>query len=201
MSPELALLSLNSIAFVGDRWSPGIGDPSLIGWLTVVAYFACGWMCFRARRSAASEPRRVQLAWLILAVGTALLGLNKQLDLQSLLTQFAKDMAKEGDWYEDRRVVQVWFIRGILLGGGAALLTGAWAMRDHAKAFLLPGIGAVFIVAFVMIRAASFHEVDHFLRSGPGGIRMNWVLELGGIWLMAWGARRFHREHLGRTRQ
>ncbi len=183
------------LALIGERWSPGIGDPSVIGWLTVVAYFGCFWLCLRAKRSAkaASAPRRVQMAWLILAVGTFLLGINKQLDLQTFLTQVGKDMAKEGGWYRDRRVVQVWFIRGILVAGTAALLAGGWAMREHLRHFLLPGIGAVFIVSFVMIRASSFHHVDGFLSSAPGGLRMNWLLELGGIGLMARGAWIFPR--------
>ena len=34
------------------RWVPGIGDPSLMGWLTVVAYFVTAFLCYRASRKA-----------------------------------------------------------------------------------------------------------------------------------------------------
>lgn len=32
-------------------WRPGIGDPTVLGWLTVVGYLAAAWVCFRAARA------------------------------------------------------------------------------------------------------------------------------------------------------
>jgi hypothetical protein len=37
------------------------------------------------------------------------------------------------------------------------------------------------ILAFVVIRASSFHHVDVLLASTLGGLRWNWILELSGI--------------------
>jgi hypothetical protein len=38
------------------RWSPGIGDPSPLGWITVVLYLVVAWLCFlSARRSRALD--------------------------------------------------------------------------------------------------------------------------------------------------
>ena len=34
-----------------DRWRPGIGDPTFMGWLTVVAYFTASLLCCMAGRS------------------------------------------------------------------------------------------------------------------------------------------------------
>ena len=44
------------------------------------------------------------------------------------------------------------------------------------------------VMGFVVIRAASFHHVDAFLASRLGGLRWNWILELGGILIVAVGA-------------
>ena len=32
------------------RWVAGIGDPSVMGWVTVAVYFATAFLCFRASR-------------------------------------------------------------------------------------------------------------------------------------------------------
>ena len=83
------------------RWRPGIGDPTFLGWVTVAAYFAAALACGRAWRL----DRRARLAgdrsssptfWLILSLLLAFLGINKQLDLQSLLTHLALDRAAPG---------------------------------------------------------------------------------------------------------
>ncbi len=37
--------------WVGN-WSPGIGDPTFVGWFTVVAYFDAALACWKARASA-----------------------------------------------------------------------------------------------------------------------------------------------------
>jgi hypothetical protein len=44
-------------------------------------------------------------------------------------------------------------------------------------------IGLAVVVTFVVIRAASFHHVDLYLRSGP--LPLNVVLELGGVIVLA----------------
>jgi hypothetical protein len=48
----------------------------------------------------------------------------------------------------------------------------------------------LFILGFVVIRAASFHHVDAFLVARLGGVKWNWILELGGITFVALAALR-----------
>ena len=56
------------------------------------------------------------MTWLVCA-----LGVNKQLDLQTLFTQLARDLAMAQGWYEERRRYQVAFIIAIGLLGGQIL--------------------------------------------------------------------------------
>ena len=47
-------------------------------------------------------------------------------------------------------------------------------------------LGSVFLVAFVLVRAASFHHFQDFLAFPLGGVRLHRVIELAAIaWLAA----------------
>jgi hypothetical protein len=46
-------------------------------------------------------------------------------------------------------------------------------------------LGIVFLTGFAFIRAVSLHFIDILLYRRIGGIQMNWVVELGGIALVA----------------
>ena len=37
------------------------------------------------------------------------------------------------------------------------------------------------VLAFVLIRAASFHHIDRFIDARILGLKWNWVVEMGGI--------------------
>lgn len=162
-------------------WSPGIGDPTVGGWLTVILYFVAAWRAFRTRRWLAVRARSERRTWWILGVLLVALGINKQLDLQSALTEFGRMLATEQGWYERRGEVQRTFIVVIALLFGAGMVGLVLAMRRAPKPTRVAVGGLCLVFAFVVIRAASFHHVDYFLRSVWLGVRVNWVLEIAGI--------------------
>ena len=79
------------------RWHPGIGDPTPIGWLTVIAYGTAALLCFRCQFK--SEPGTPKQFWVLLGLVMTVLSINKQLDLQTWFTEVARDMALEQGWY------------------------------------------------------------------------------------------------------
>lgn len=168
----------------GDRWRPGIGDPTFIGWVTVVAYFVAAYFCWRASR-ASLHARKIRWFWTGLTALLIFLGFNKQLDLQTELTFLGRDFAEATGWYENRRIVQVLFILAIAFGGAFVTAALCWFYRTEFRRLGAALAGFGFLITFVVIRAASFHHVDQFLRFAPGGVRMNWILELGGITAIA----------------
>jgi hypothetical protein len=185
MNREL-FLSGEILAFTdADRWRPGIGDPTFMGWITVIAYFVTAYLCWRASRSGLIN-RRVKWFWTGLTALLVFLGFNKQLDLQTALTFIGRDMAKSEGWYSHRRVVQGIFVAVIGLGGIAGCAGLFYVFRRELKRLWQALAGVAFLVCFIVIRAASFHHVDQFLTSGP--VRMNWILELGSIAAIAWPA-------------
>ena len=181
------------MATIDGRWEPGIGDPTVAGWLTVVAYGLATWACWRAcaargphaRPLAAQAPTRF---WLVLTISMALLGVNKQLDLQSALTQFGRDIAVYDGWWEQRRAVQAAFIAALAIVGVLAVGLVGWLSwpLTRGRALALGGMG--FLLVFVMTRASSFHHVDILLKETAFGLRWNWILELSGIAMVAAGA-------------
>jgi hypothetical protein len=171
----------------GDRWRPGIGDPTVMGWLTVIAYFVAGFLCWRAATKGLHSPK-IRWFWTAVAALLVFLGFNKQLDLQTAFTFIGRDFAKATGWYENRRIVQGIFVIMIALGGMATTAALFWFYRRELKVLWPALAGLAFLGAFVVIRAASFHHVDQFLKVGLGGFRINSLLELGGIAAIAWPA-------------
>jgi hypothetical protein len=178
--------------WVGN-WSPGIGDPTLVGWITVVVYFATAWRCLRAARRISGsmatlrEARHERSFWTILSVLFLALGINKQLDLQSLLTELGRLIARDEGWYEARGQLQLVFIIVVSVLGLAAGGAGAFLIRKGTPGAKIAAAGAALVTAFVVIRAASFHHVDRFIGSRWLGLKANWLLELGGLAIVIGG--------------
>ena len=68
------------------EWSIGIGDPTFLGWFICFSYFVAVWICgdkaLQAKRANDNHP-----FWLAITIFLLFLGINKQLDLQSLFIQ------------------------------------------------------------------------------------------------------------------
>lgn len=184
---------LSSIAAAYDRWQPTIGDPHVVGWVTVGAYFLAAVLCYVYAHSMRRDriqlyDRGHQIFWLMLAVVMLALAINKQLDLQTLLTKIGREHAKTHEWYENRRSFQIRFIYTAMVAGvlvGLALLALTWRQwRRNALALA----GLTLVGTFVVVRAASFHSVDILIGTEIAGIRVNWILELGGITLIVCAA-------------
>jgi hypothetical protein len=191
-------------AGANERWRPGIGDPTVMGWVTVAAYLIAALGCFRA---AWREPdadghqrRRPAPFWLALAISMVALAINKQLDLQSLLTQIGRDVIRSLGLGEQRRFLQGSFILFVALTCAAILAGCVYASRRMPRRRLPAIVGILFILGFVVIRSASFHHVDAFLAARLGGVKWNWILELGGIGILGLAAIRAARADPSRPR-
>jgi hypothetical protein len=141
--------------------------------------------------------------WGIFALIMFCLCINKQLDLQTAMTEFFRQMAKEQGWYRIRFLFQVGFIAALTI---ALPVSGWYAYRlsqPFPKAVKYAGLGLGFIAFFILIRAASFHHIDRLLGESLIHLRLNWIFELGGIGIVYWNARQRRRElrrpapHLG----
>lgn len=178
-------------------WSPGIGDPTIYGWVTVVAYLGASFLSFRAaalaRELSNSRDAAARGASLFRSLGGLLflLAVNKQLDLQTALTELGRISAHAHGWYDQRRKLQLAFIAAIGLGATVASVYVFRLARGLLRDVGLALFGMVVLLAFIAIRASSFHHVDLLLGFRLSSLSLNVVLELGGILLVASGAGRY----------
>lgn len=173
------------------NWNPKIGDPTLMGWVTVAAYFgAAVLLCLQWRKipSLHSENLRLHRGLILLFVITMFgLGVNKQLDLQTWVTNVGRDISKAQGWWENRRIAQV-IVLAVIVLFGMGLLAVIVRAGGVLKAHRLALFGYLVLLGFVVMRATSFFQMDRLINERIMGIRMNWVFELSGIAIIATSA-------------
>jgi hypothetical protein len=174
------------------RWHIGIGDPTVVGWVTVVAYAVAAWFAWQARNRClrvAQKPGKdpivarnlIRMSWLWFTYTVILVffGINKQLDLQTWFTEIARDWSKQQGWYNDRRRYQALFIGLIGVAGTVGLVVGIRLYKPVLRHVWMALLGMALLGTFVIIRAASFHYVDILLNAAP--VSLNATLELGSL--------------------
>ena len=183
-------------------WPAKMGDPTIAGWLITASYGVAGWLCVHAMNAVSaspSEPRysRRQLAWFWAIAAAAVLGLgiNKQLDLQTLAIELGKSIVHMEGWTANRVALKL-----VLLGavGASSLLALAWLHARGNRSGRAPqlAIGGLLLIAlYAMVRALAFSSLSRLVGGYTAGGRFGWLLELSGVALVAGGAWLEARRH------
>jgi hypothetical protein len=158
------------------RWQLGIGDPTIWGWLTVGMYLLAMGRCF-VKANSNLHAETAYRFWTFLGWFLLLLAINKQLDLQTVFTLGLKQLAIAQGWYEQRRALQIVFVVCIGLTMLVLLLTLRVVLFNLWRQYKLVWMGLFLLSAFILIRAASFHHIDIFIRESLFGLELNVVLE------------------------
>ena len=168
-----------------------IHDQGPLAWFVVAGYFVGAFLAFRAGSIALDRERSL---WLGTAVVLVLLGINKQLDLQTGLTMIGKAVAHREGWYDHwRRPVQALFLLSIAAAvAGFAIFLSRW-LRGAAASAKVAAIGLLILLAFIFARAASFHHLDQWVTISVAGMRSGWWLELLGIAVIGGAAIAYRR--------
>jgi hypothetical protein len=151
-----------------------------------LAYAATLPLLFLAWRG--SDGPRERWFWALAALAILALGLNKPLDLQTSLTAWGRQLARDGDWFHMRRQVQAAFIAGLAVVMAVAAAGLGFLVRRLGPPAWLALSGLWGLSGFVLLRAISFHHVDAWFRLPVFGTRAWVALELAGIALVALGA-------------
>jgi hypothetical protein len=162
------------------------GDPTFLGWLTVVCYGLAAGLCLNAaraagRRQSIATGSREALFWRAMTILLTALGVNKQLDLQILVIIVGKWLAQAQGWYEHRRIVQVACTVCVAAAASASVIVVAWLTRRVWRDFGLALIGLALLAGFVILRVAYFERMDDLVGIPLRASRAKWVLEIGGI--------------------
>ena len=172
-----------------------VHDPCVLPWFIVAGYFLAAFLSFRAASVAVGRERHL---WLGCVAALIFLGFNKQLDLQTDLTDLVRRIAHDEGWYMGyRRDVQGVFLAVLALASVLiSILLWRW-LRDAAASARVAAVGAVILLAFIFARAASFHHLDYWVTLPVAGMRAGWWLEVLGIGVIG-GAAAIYRDRAGR---
>ena len=83
------------------NWHLGVNDPTFIGWFIFAGYFFLYFICRKAVKRHNSEKDHA-FFWFTVTIAMLLLGINKQLDFQTLVIEMLRDM--EGEIYSTEAV-------------------------------------------------------------------------------------------------
>src|SRR5690606_22333208 len=105
-------------------WHLGVGDPNVPGWTITLGYLATSVFSFmRARHFAAWQAVRHARFWFMVGLFLLLMGISKQLDLQTPFIASARDLSLHYGFYQHRHGLVIGFIGALLLWGA---LSQAW---------------------------------------------------------------------------
>ena len=129
-------------------------------WAVTAAYATAALLAYLAGPPSSVRERRF---WLVAAALLLLMGIAKQLQLQDDVTGAARDLLKEAGWYDRHEEAQILLvgILAILLLAVAALIR-SW-LGDSSRNVKTAATALSLLLAFVMVRAASFHAMDEWV--------------------------------------
>ena len=160
------------------------GDPTILGWTTFAFYLVVAFLCFRnkTRKLEASDSRPANSAWGWHALAYLLLGLNKQLDLQTSINALGRQLTGTIGWYGNRRELQLFFCATVFVATGVYLLRNVRGVSRFMRDKPLLAIGDALVAAYLLIRTISIEHADERLI----GIDLEkipglWLLEVGGL--------------------
>ena len=158
---------------------------SVMWWVTVAAYWGTAVLCvISALRLRPNAPRAANLWWL-LAASMAVLGINKQGNLIGRLTTEGRLLAWTGNWYQSRVWLQGALVVLIVLLAAGVLVWLLRRLRPLSAGQMTAVVGVMALLGFALLRAVSLHAIDAFLFRPVLGVYPNWLVELGGIALVA----------------
>jgi hypothetical protein len=168
------------------KWQFRLDNPTILGWTVVAAYLTAAFFCCRAAlKSPDASPRSFACVWWLTAAGLTFLGINKQLNLQTLMIVIGRNVSSAGQWYGERRRVQLAFSAIFAACTLGALAWFSWRFREFFKNNHLALAGTAILVVFVVLRAATINHTDAFLRVNLKDEHWAWVLEIAGSILIA----------------
>jgi hypothetical protein len=186
-------------AMLGD-WTLGFHDSTPLDWAITLGYLGAAGLClfaWRKQRNVRIDPStHVRGFWLVMGIVMVLLGINKQLNFQTLLTDIGREAATQEGWFERRRSVQRLFVVTFTVIGLAAVGAVCWWVRHAWRNYFLALSGLFLSGVYAVIRAASFHHVLAQREGGPHHPISQELLEVGAVVLVsiaAWQAARLPR--------
>lgn len=165
------------------------GHLTTLGWTMLALYLVAALLAFRtAAVFSSGNSVAMGRAWICLGAFLTALGLNKQIDLQTLVIELGRYVTFREHLFAYRLELYVIFFLGFMLAIMAfiavVMLRFSTELRTFARQFPLAIGGCSLICAYIIIRATSIDNVDLMLRFNLAQIPFLWLLEAGGLLLI-----------------
>lgn len=170
-----------------NAWLARAGDAYLSSFFNSVLYAVCllayAWRWKTLRRLQA--PVTEQVFWFMIILILFVLGVNKQLDLQVLLVEIGRPIARESGWYESRRIVQGLFTLWIAGMAGTFAVWMIFLIRRHWRQYITALLGLLVLFIYVIVETASQSHIGwNFTAHEKWGVRLTDLVEMTGILLI-----------------
>jgi len=182
-------------AIILYQWKPRMGDPSLSGWVITIAYSCAFFLCLTAGLLGHSSERQRDSAgsiilWYIFSGIMLVFGVNKQLDLQTLLMRVGSRLSQVQGWYEFRRAVQLLFVVVLFAVFILFIVYMLRKLKGNWNYFTVTPLGTLIVLVWVMVRAALMQNIDFTVFHTHVHVhgRINHLIEFGGVVLTGLGA-------------
>jgi len=185
--PWMMLIRPSDFREIISAWISRAGDAQISSIANTVLYAVS--VLASAHRKKMLRLFRAPLAeqrfWLILFLVLLAFGINKQFDFHILLIEIGQLIARQGHWYESRRIVQFFF--ALIVTGIAVLFAAIVAsfIRRHWRNNALALLGLLILCAYGIIETLSASHVGISLESQERwSIRPSDLIEMAGILLI-----------------
>ena len=172
-----------------------MGDPSFGSWVITIGYIIAAAVCFLAEKA---NKKRINkdlsakgyVVWYLFAVFLLLLGINKQLDLQTLLIDVGRIVSRAQGWYKMRRVVQAAFALVIAAVGIIVLIALSKRLKGRWGEYTIAPLGVFLLIGFIVFRAGFIEHLDTIILHRNVYIphRAYSITEIAGTMLIGLGA-------------
>jgi hypothetical protein len=126
--------------------------------------------------------RRERAMWRGLASVLVMLAINDL--VESAITDLLRSRAMQQGWYEGRQIIQLGFI---VIAGATCLLACSFLLflvRGTPHATKIGVVALTLLLTLALVRGTSLHEVDHLLGKRVLGLKLNRIIEIGGLALV-----------------
>jgi hypothetical protein len=152
---------MNRVIGFLSEWLSRSGDTTFWSWVITILYAITIFVSvYYVVKIKGKESRDKRFLWICISLFLIGMGINKQLDLQILLTMAGSFIAEHQGWYEYRRVVQKIFTIGILVCVSAAGGLILFRIRTIIRQSIVELSGVAILAFFAIIRVGSINHLN-----------------------------------------
>ena len=120
--------------------------------------------------------------WHGMFVALIALAINKL--FEGAITDLVRVSAMRHGRYPQRRIVQAEFITIVAILCWLFASAVLFLARRSPAATQIALIGIVILIALALVRDTSLHQIDYLINRRKFGLKVNWMLDLGGLGLV-----------------